>query len=85
MDCLLFNGRISPVSLCGMRMNLMTCKEKKKKKEKSKKFELDCFLSALIFLLKDVLAFQITFILCVFCIPILMMSLSRVVTDDKCT
>lgn len=68
-----------------MRMNLMTCKEKKKKKEKSKKFELDCFLSALIFLLKDVLAFQITFILCVFCIPILMMSLSRVVTDDKCT
>lgn len=34
MDSLLCNGRISAVSLYGMRMNLTTCKKKNKKRKK---------------------------------------------------
>lgn len=40
--CLFFNGRILPISLCGMRMNLI-CKKKKKKSLKKKCFLLLLF------------------------------------------
>lgn len=78
-------GGISPVSLCGMRMNLMTVKRKKKSKKKKKKKSSFLLIKhfVLLFFFSDVIDFLITFMLC-FCIAIGVMS-DCLVTYDKCT